>query len=74
MLPDISFHMNPRLNPFSITTKDSLVLIKSLDPNKSHGWYCNKMIKMHGELLAFSLNMIFESTLNDGKVLLCLFI
>ena len=42
MLPDINFHVNPRLNPFSITTKDSLVLIKSLDPNKSHGWYFNK--------------------------------
>ena len=38
VLPDISFHTNGRLNSFSITKKDILAIIKSLDPNKSHGW------------------------------------
>ena len=67
MLPDISFHTNTILNSFSITKKDILALIKSLDPNNSHGWdnISIKMIKMCGELLALPLKMIFEAALND---------
>ena len=68
MLPDISFHTNARLNSFCITEKDILAIIKSLDPNKSHGWdnISIKMIKMCGESLALPLKMIFEAALNDG--------
>ena len=68
VLPDISFHTNARLNLFSITEKDILAIIKSLDPNKSHGWdnISIKMIKMCGESLALPLKMIFEAALNDG--------
>ena len=68
MLPDISFHTNARLNSFCITEKDILAIIKSLDPNKSHGWdnISIKMIKMCGKSLAWPLKMIFEAALNDG--------
>ena len=60
--------INAPLNSFSITEKDILVIIKSLDPNKSHGWdnISIKMIKMCGESLALPLKMIFEAALNDG--------
>ena len=37
VFPDISFHINTHLNSLSITQKDILAIIKSLDPNKSHG-------------------------------------
>ena len=67
VLPDISFHKNSRLNLFSITEKDILPVIKSLDPNKSHGWdkISIKVIKMCGESLVLPLKMISESDLND---------
>ena len=60
--------MNARLNSFSITEKYILATIKSVDPNKSHGWdnISIKMIKMCGESLALPLKMIFEAALNDG--------
>ena len=67
MLPDISFHISTSLNSFSVTEKDILAIIKSLDPNKSHRWDISmKMIKMCGGTLAFPLKMIFEAVLNDG--------
>ena len=37
VLPDISFHTSAHLNSFNITKKDILAIIKSPDPNKSHG-------------------------------------
>ena len=71
VLPDISFHENARLKSFSITEKDILAIIKSLDPNKSHGWdnILIKMIKLCGKLLALPLEMIFEAALNNGAFL-----
>ena len=68
VLPDISFHTNARLNSFSITEKDILAIIKSLDPSKSHGWdnVSIKMIKICGESLALPLKIILEVALNDG--------
>ena len=61
VLPDISFHLNAHLSSF-ITEKDILGIIKSLDPNKSHGWdnILIKMIKMCGESLASPLKIILE--------------
>ena len=52
---------------FSVTEKDILAIIKSLDPNKSHGWdnISIKMIKMCGESLVLPLKIIFEAALND---------
>ena len=68
MLPDISFRTNARLNSFSITEKDILARIKSLDPNNSHGWnnISTKITKISGESLALALKMIFGAALNDG--------
>ena len=68
VLPDISLHTNARLNSFSITEKDILTIIKSLDPNKYHKWdnISIKIIKMCGELLALPLKVISEAVLNDG--------
>ena len=61
VLSDINFHTNARPNSLSITEKDILAIIKSLDPNKSHGWdnISIEMIKMCGETLALPLKMIF---------------
>ena len=46
--PNIGFCKNARLKSFSINEKDILVVSKSLDPNKFHGWddISTKMIKM----------------------------
>ena len=38
VLPYIGFHTKARRNSFSITENNILVVIKSLDPNKSHVW------------------------------------
>ena len=71
VLPDNSCYTKARLDSFSITEKDILPLIKSLDPNKSHGWsnIFIKRIKMCGKSLKLSLKMIFEATLKDGVFL-----
>ena len=37
VLPGISFHLITHLNSSNITEKDFFAIIKSLDPNKSHG-------------------------------------
>ena len=68
VLPDISFRTNARLNSFSITEKDILAIIKSLDPNNSHGWnnISIKIIKISGESLTLALKMLFRTALNDG--------
>ena len=68
LLPDISFYTNALLNSFSITKKDILAIIKSPNPNKSHGWekILIKMIKMCGESLALPLKMVLEAALNEG--------
>lgn len=68
VLPDISFHTNPRLKLFSITEKDILAIVNSLDPNKSYGRYniSINLIKICGELLTLPLKMIFEAVVNYG--------
>ena len=58
VLPDISFHISTSLNSFSVTEKDILAIIKSLDPHKSHRWDISmKMTKMCGDTLAFPLKI-----------------
>ena len=68
MLLDVRFHTNACLNSFSFTEKDIPAIIKSLVPNKSHGWdnISVKMIKMYGKQLTLPLKMIFQADLNDG--------
>ena len=60
--------MKTRLNSCSITEKDILAIIKSLDTNKPNRWdnISIKIIKMCGESLALPLKVIFEAALNDG--------
>ena len=81
VLPDIRFQTNAHLNSFSITEKDILAIIKSLDPTKPHGWdnISIKMIKMCSESLVLFLEIIFEAALISiqmigRKVILYLFI
>ena len=61
--PDISFHMNTHIHSLSITRKDILAIIKSLDLYKSHGWdnIYIKMIQMYRESLILPLQMILEA-------------
>ena len=68
VLPGISFYTNTHLNSFCITDKDILAIIKSLDPNKFHGWdnISIKTIKICGGSLALPLKLISEAALNYG--------
>lgn len=68
VLSDINFNVITRLNSFSISEKDTLPVIKSLDLNLSDGWdnTLMKMMQMWGESLALALKIIFEAALNEG--------
>lgn len=68
VLSDINFNVITRLNSFSISEKDTLPIIKSLDLNLSDGWdnTLMKMMQMCGESLALALKIIFEAALNEG--------
>ena len=68
MLPNISFHKNTRLSSFSITKKDILAIIKSLDLNKFYEWdnISIKMIKICGKSLSLHLKLVCEVALSDG--------
>ena len=68
VLPNISFHKNTRLNSFSITKKDILAIIKSLDLNKFYEWdnISIKMKKICGKSLSLHLKLVCEAALSDG--------
>ena len=67
-LPSMEYKGNKRLSNVEINDNDILIIITSLDPNKSHGWddlsVC--MIKMCGCAIVPPLRMIFIDCLDKG--------
>ena len=62
VLPDIRLQTNTRLNSFSITEKDMIAIIKSLDAKKSHR-YDNigpKMAKIEWRIIDITLKLSFR--------------
>ena len=58
------------MNCFHITKNDILLIIKSLDPTKAHG-YDNlsiKMIKICSESVTIPIKLIFEESLIKEKL------
>ena len=54
---------------FHITKEDILLIIKTLDLSKAHGWdnISIKMIKICGESITVPLKIVFEPSLNKRK-------
>ena len=53
----------------SINKNDISIIIRNLDPNKSHGWnnLSVRMIKLFGDALIFPLKCIFERAHQEDK-------
>ena len=58
----------PPLSNFHISDEKILRIIRSLNPNKAHGWddISVRMIKMSDEALVVPLRLIFENCKNKG--------
>ena len=63
-----SYRTNSRINSFHATEKDTLLVIKSLDPIKSHG--CDnlsvRMIKICIESITIPLKIVFKESLKNS--------
>ena len=67
-LPPFIYKTNTRIHSFSVTNKDILSIINSLNSSKAHG-YDNisiKMIKICNEAVTIPLKIIFEESLKKG--------
>ena len=55
---------------FFISHDDIFAIIKNLNPNKSHGWddISIRMIKLCGKSIVYPLKLIFEASLQGGKI------
>ena len=64
---DVPFQA-PTLSNFHISDEKILRIIRSLNPNKAHGWddISVRMIKMSDEALVVPLRLIFENCKNKG--------
>ena len=65
VLPSFSYKTNTRLDSFKVTESDILLIIKSLDSTKAHG-YDNlsiRMMKMCSESITLPLKIIFQESL-----------
>ena len=65
VLPSFSYKTNTRLDSFKVTESDILLIIKSLDSTKAHG-YNNlsiRMMKMCSESITLPLKIIFQESL-----------
>ena len=64
---DVLFHA-PQLTTFHISDEKILRIIRSLNPNKAHGWddISVRMIKISDEALVVPLRLIFENCQNKG--------
>ena len=64
---DVPFHA-PQLTTFHISDEKILRIIRSLNPNKAHGWddISVRMIKISDEALVVPLRLIFENCQNKG--------
>ena len=58
-----------RITSFHVTKEDILLIIKTLNSSKAHGWdnISIKMIKICGESITVPLKIIFEQSLKENK-------
>ena len=68
MLPPFSYKTVKRINSIRINEKDISSIIRSLNPNKAHGWdnISIRMIQLCDKSLAVPLKLIFESAISEG--------
>ena len=61
---------NARITSFHVAREDILLITKTLDSSKAHGWYNKsiKRIKISGESITVPLNIIFEQSLKEKKL------
>ena len=64
---NVLFHAPP-LSNFHISDEKLLRIIRSLNPNKAHGWDDNsvRIMKISDEALVVPLRLIFENCKNEG--------
>ena len=67
-IPNIATSNAPALVNIHITEEKILKIIRSLNPNKAHGWdeISVRMIKISNDVLVASLKMVFESCIQNG--------
>ena len=67
-IPQNLLHIAPPLNDFTISDEKILKIIRSLNPNKAHGWddISIRMIKLCDDALLLPPRLIFENCLSLG--------
>ena len=71
ILPPFFRWANARITSCHVTEEDIVLIIKTLDSSKAHGWdnISIKMIKIWGESITVPLKVIFEQSLKEKKFL-----
>ena len=69
ILPPFFRWANARITSCHVTEEDIVLIIKTLDSSKAHGWdnISIKMIKIWGESITVPLKIIFEQSLKEKK-------
>ena len=67
--PTFYLRTDETLSSLNISDDDIFTIIKSLNPNKSHGWdnISIRMINLCGKSVVYSLKLIFEVSLQGGE-------
>ena len=69
ILPPFLYRTNARITLFHVIKEDILLIIKTLDSSKAHGWdnISIKMVKICGESITVPLKITFEQSLKKRK-------
>ena len=67
-IPENITPSTPPLTEFTISDEKIILIIRSLNPNKAHGWddVSIRMIKLCDDVLLLPLKLIFENCLSQG--------
>ena len=67
-LPNFSYKIQKRISNIEIKEDDVLLIIKNLNPNKTHEWdnVSIRMIQLCGKPIVKPLKYLFESSLTAG--------
>ena len=68
-LPTFYLRTDETLSLLNISEDDIFAIIKTLNPNKSHGWdnILIKMIKLCGKSIVYPLKLFFEASLQGAE-------
>ena len=68
-LPFFSYRTRSRIKSFHVSENDILAIIKTIDPNKTHGFdnISIKMVTICSQSLILPLKTIFKHSLKKGK-------